>query len=116
MLAANDDKLFIHFEIFRILDNYLKAHPDPVARLYLNRIKMNTHAWALGKIGQKWKREYLSRAKTDLGDLSNLEVAEYKSAFGEGEYARLLHLIRPTSFWFIQMGIVGKRLLPVSEP
>ncbi len=65
-VAVDDERLFIHFDIFNILN---KATADKGNREALERlqiVKINTHLWALGKLQPQFFERYAKIARRDL--------------------------------------------------
>ena len=66
-VAADDRRLYVHFDIFRMLDAFF-ASPRSSRQKDLYRIvKTQTHAWALTRIKSYWKKDYRAIAAEDLG-------------------------------------------------
>lgn len=61
-VSANDQRLYVHFDIFRILDEFFKDKTD-AQKEYYKVVKRDTHNWALSKIDKKYKKEYISKMK-----------------------------------------------------
>ena len=75
-VAADDERLYVHFLIFQYLDRFF-AHAKEKAQLdYLQVVKIHTHRYALEKIRPELLAEYCRRARKDL--LSNFPYAEGK--------------------------------------
>jgi glycosyltransferase involved in cell wall biosynthesis len=65
-ISANDDRLFVHFAIFKHLDDLVKELGEAEITDLLQITKINTHLWALSKLQEKFKREYKKGVKKDL--------------------------------------------------
>lgn len=65
-VAANDERLYVHFDIFKHLDEDFKnTSAGKLMDLY-HVVKIQTHAWGIKKLKKEFVKEYLSRAKKDL--------------------------------------------------
>lgn len=64
--ACKDERLFVHFDIFRYLDDYLNEYKDRKLWDLLQVVKIQTHGYAIKKIDQKWKKPYINRAGIQL--------------------------------------------------
>ncbi len=73
-VSADDERLYVHFPIFRYLDEFIRRIGDNEQIKYLQVVKIQTHRWALEKIKKQFVREYVKRAKVDM--LSNLTAFE----------------------------------------
>ena len=65
-VASDDDRLYIHFDIFKYLDELVDKINEDDVRDLLQIVKIDTHLWALSKIQKKYRREYKKRTKKDL--------------------------------------------------
>jgi glycosyltransferase involved in cell wall biosynthesis len=65
-IAVTDQRLFVHFPIFKWLHEKVGVWADHEIATYLNRCKVNTHFWALSRIDAKYRGLYLSHAAHDL--------------------------------------------------
>ena len=68
-VSANDERLFVHFDIFSHLDDSVGGIPDMWVLDNLQMCKLQTHRYALSKLLSEFKAEYKRRAKTDLEKL-----------------------------------------------
>lgn len=73
-VSADDERLYVHFQIFHYLDQFIRKLGDKEQLEYLQVVKIQTHQWALEKIKKQFIREYVKRAKVDM--LSNLTAFE----------------------------------------
>ncbi|MBQ1323075.1 MAG: hypothetical protein IIY30_04725, partial [Erysipelotrichaceae bacterium] len=73
-VSANDEKLYVHFDIFRLLDDFIRDNKPRQLYDYLQCVKLQTHFFALTKIKPELRKEYLEKARTDL--LHNMNVAQ----------------------------------------
>lgn len=72
-VSANDERLYVHFDIFRMLDDFFKRYDNfKMNRLY-EIVKFDTHNWALSKIKKELVRDYSLKAKDDLLSLFTLK-------------------------------------------
>lgn len=65
-VSADDDRLFVHFDIFKHLDDFLNRHSTRLLYDELQIVKLNTHHWALQKIKPQYITDYTSLARSDL--------------------------------------------------
>ncbi|MCM1386967.1 MAG: glycosyltransferase [Bacillus sp. (in: Bacteria)] len=65
-VSCTDERLFVHFEIFHILDEWVTAMKDRRLLDYLQVIKLHTHGYALGKIDRQYYRNYLKKAGAQM--------------------------------------------------
>ena len=66
-VSADDERLYVHFDIFEYLDSSIANTFDARLTDYLQICKVQTHIYALQKIRTEYKKIYLKRAKDDLG-------------------------------------------------
>lgn len=73
-VSADDERLYVHFPIFKYLDRFLKKASDRRQIDYLQLVKVHTHRYALEKIKDEYVHEYCKQAKTDIrSDFGYLE-------------------------------------------
>ena len=65
-VSCTDDRLYVHFEIFKYLDWYVEAYKNQKLVDLLQVIKLHTHGYALERIERKYKKEYIKRARQQL--------------------------------------------------
>lgn len=65
-ISVRDKRLFVHFQIFKWLDDRVMVWANSEIESYLIEVKLNTHLWALDIIEQNLRREYLNCAKKDI--------------------------------------------------
>lgn len=65
-VACTDEGFFVHFDIFRHLDEYVDGFKDSRLEDLLQVVKLQTHGFALSKIKGSWKKEYLWQAKIQM--------------------------------------------------
>lgn len=65
-VAADDERLYVHFPIFEYLDDYIRKSFDKRQVDYLQLVKVHTHMYALGKIKKEFVKEYCKQAKKDI--------------------------------------------------
>lgn len=65
-VACTDRRLFVHFDIFRLLDAAVLPGKDRRLMDYLQIVKLHTHGYALAKIDRKYRAEYLRMARSQL--------------------------------------------------
>lgn len=64
--ACTDEKLFVHFDIFRYLDDYVDKYRDRKLWDLLQVVKIQTHGYALKRIDDRWRRSYERKAGVQL--------------------------------------------------
>ena len=72
-VSADDERLYVHFDIFKYLDTSIAGTYDARLTDYLQICKVQTHIYALKKIKSELKKEYLNRAKLDLENSASPE-------------------------------------------
>lgn len=65
-VSCTDDRLYVHFEIFKHLDRYVETYKNQKLIDLLQVIKLHTHGYALERIERKYKKEYIKRARQQL--------------------------------------------------
>lgn len=70
-IAANDERLYVHFDIFKYLDEDFKTKTTSKQLDLYHVVKICTHGWALAKLKPEFVKPYLSSAKVDLLSLYN---------------------------------------------
>ncbi len=65
-VAVDDDRWFVHFDVFRHLNESIASQYIRELTDCLQMAKVQAHQWALGRIGQESREEYLARALADL--------------------------------------------------
>lgn len=65
-VACNDERLYVHFDIFKHLDGVFEKMDNRRLFDYLQVCKVQTHAYALQKIQEKFVDEYARQARDDL--------------------------------------------------
>lgn len=65
-VACDDERLYVHFEIFEYLDAIIQKISDQKLIDYLQIVKVQTHAWALSIIQNQYAKEYAKRARKDF--------------------------------------------------
>lgn len=72
-VAADDERLYVHFDIFEHLNQSIGATGDQRLIDNLQMCKIQTHRYALSKIQDKYKKEYMNCAKEDLNALCDFD-------------------------------------------
>lgn len=67
-VACADRRLFVHFVIFRILDQAVLQGKNRRLMDYLQIVKLHTHGYALAKIDRKYRAEYLEKAGRQMDE------------------------------------------------
>ena len=65
-VSADDERLYVHFDIFKYLNQSIASLQDARLTDYLQMVKIQTHTYALKKIKAEYKKVYIKRAKEDL--------------------------------------------------
>ncbi|MFD1557828.1 glycosyltransferase [Paraburkholderia silviterrae] len=91
-VAVTDNRLFVHFDIFALLDAFTRKLGAQQVSEQLLRVKLNTHAWAVGQIASEFKQEYLKRAKDDIwAAMTYLSDADFKRVTSDhADFMKLL--------------------------
>lgn len=88
-VAANDERLYVHFSIFEHLDEFVRRTGAKELVEALQIIKLQTHIYAIQKLVPEYMKEYVKKAKKDL--LNNIgfcnSAAIFKSAVGKADKA-----------------------------
>lgn len=78
-VSADDERLYVHFDIFEYLNSSICATKNARLVDYLQICKIQTHLYALETIKEAYKQTYSERAKKDLESLGEVERS-YKIA------------------------------------
>ena len=73
-VSVDDERLYIHFQIFDYIDEFLGRFKDKEKTDFLEVIKIHTHEWALTKLKSQYLEEYMKLARKDL--LKNMSFME----------------------------------------
>ena len=65
-VACDDERLYVHFSIFKHLDESVGTSKDRKLIDYLQVVKAQTHLYAIEKIQKKYLKEYVRQMKADL--------------------------------------------------
>lgn len=65
-VAADDERLYVHFPIFAHLNDSVASKKDQRITDYLHLCKIQTHRYALEKIKPEFVKEYARQAREDL--------------------------------------------------
>lgn len=65
-VSADDERLYVHFQIFKYLDEFVTKCADRTQMDYLQAAKLQTHIWALQKLRPEFVKEYCAKAREDL--------------------------------------------------
>ncbi len=68
-VSANDERLFVHFQIFKYLDEFVKTKGTYFLLEMLQIVKLQTHKYAISKILPEYLEDYLRQAQEDLKTL-----------------------------------------------
>lgn len=72
-VAADDERLYVHFDIFAHLDASIGDTKDQKLIDNLQMCKLQTHRYALSKIRTEYREEYLKRARKDMNSLCDFK-------------------------------------------
>lgn len=61
-----DDRLYVHFQIFKYLDVYVEKYKDRRLWDILQAVKIQTHAFALKRIEKQYHKKYMQQAKQQI--------------------------------------------------
>lgn len=64
--ACTDERLYVHFNIFRYLEQYVESHKDRKLLDLLQAIELQTHYYGLTTIQKQFKKNYARKAKMQL--------------------------------------------------
>ena len=65
-VMANDERLYVHFDIFEILRGKVEELANATVERELIKVEINTHVWGLQKINRKLKWRYAVWASRDI--------------------------------------------------
>lgn len=65
-VSCTDDRLFVHFDIFEILDEFTDRLRDTRLEDLLQIVKIHTHGYGLSRIEKRYKKKYAGRAVRQL--------------------------------------------------
>lgn len=72
-VAADDERLYVHFDIFEHLNDSIGSTRDQMLIDNLQMCKIQTHRYALSKIREEYREEYRKRARADLNSLCDFQ-------------------------------------------
>lgn len=104
-VSANDERLYVHFQIFKYLNDYVNRQRDKDIIDLLQIVKLHTHAWALTKLLPKYRKDYLKQARQDL--LSNMTFKECCLVYRKG-------VSRRDKVWFLAIVLQSNFLAKVA--
>ena len=64
--ACTDERLYVHFDIFRYLDQYVQPSKDRLLLDLLQAVKIQTHGFGLSVIQKQYRKSYARQAKIQL--------------------------------------------------
>lgn len=79
-VSADDERLYVHFDIFKYLNESVASKKDLFLTDRLEMCKIDTHLFALGKIKKEFVATYLKNAKEDL-----LSTADFNRFYSVAE-------------------------------
>lgn len=71
-VSADDERLYVHFDIFKYLDESIGEKKNQILDDCLQISKIQTHLYALKKIKSEYRKTYLEKAKVDLAVLGDV--------------------------------------------
>ncbi|WP_261527324.1 glycosyltransferase [Burkholderia multivorans] len=90
-VAINDDRLYVHFDIFHLLDTFVRRLGAQQVIAQLLRVKLNTHGWAVSQIRDEFKGKYRDLARRDIETTRQmLDTAEFNKIIAERKDYRML--------------------------
>ena len=92
--SCTDSRLFVHFQIFNLLDSYTARYKDQMLWDILQAVKIQTHAYGCMQIEKKYLKKYEKQAKRQLkkhaGYIRNLIICQiYAGRYYIGWLTRL---------------------------
>lgn len=72
-VSVNDERLYVHFDIFEHLNHSVGRIRIQSLLDNLQMCKIQTHRYALSKISEQYRNEYIRRAREDLNLLDNFQ-------------------------------------------
>ena len=73
-VSADDERLFVHFQIFKYLDEFISKAKNRSQIEYLQVVKIHTHKWALTKLKPEFIASYCEKARDDI--LTNMSFVD----------------------------------------
>lgn len=84
--SCTDDRLFVHFQIFKLLDKYIEKYKDRMLWDILQAVKIQTHAFGCARIEKKYRNKYEKQAKKQLkehaGYIRNVVICQLYAGRG----------------------------------
>ncbi|MFI3228569.1 MAG: glycosyltransferase, partial [Bacillota bacterium] len=100
-VAADDQRLYVHFDIFKHLDTHMSSRKKftDQTRGLIQLCKVHTHKYALTKIRKEFFNEYCIKAKADMFNVISYKdtVAEIKKLGSKNDIA-FVHAIEKGKF------------------
>lgn len=90
-VAVDDERLFVHEEIFELLNNHVSALGDYAVARYVALVKLGTHYWGFSKIKDELRQDYAKMAINDLRSTPNMSVLQLRSAVKEQDFLYKLY-------------------------
>ena len=72
-VSANDERLYVHFDIFKYLNESIAGQKNAILTDHLQMCKIQTHIYAIKKIKPELREYYLKHAKEDLETTGTLD-------------------------------------------
>lgn len=95
-VSCNDERLYVHFDIFRHLDKVFNQLDDRKLKDYLQVCKIQTHAYAMRKLQPRFIADYAKQAKEDFSQNSSvlrtlLCLKRWINGNGKGAYLSCMY-------------------------
>lgn len=91
-VSADDERLFVHFQIFKYLDEFIKKTSNREQLEYLQVVKIHTHKWALTKLKPEFIASYCEKAREDILHNMSLKESLFVALRFTSRYDQLFHL------------------------
>ena len=91
-VSADDERLFVHFQIFKYLDEFIKKTSNREQLEYLQVVKIHTHKWALTKLKPEFIASYCEKAREDILNNMSLKESLFVALRFTSRYDQLFHL------------------------
>ncbi len=102
-VAADDERLYVHFDIFKYLDDFIVPGGSQEQLGYLEIVKLHTHKWALEKMRDEFVKPYCEMARRDLlANMSRREGRYYIRSFTSPRDRRFFDAICRGWVWMVK--------------
>lgn len=94
-VSCTDERLYVHFDIFKHLDEICNRLDERKLKDYLQVAKVQTHAYAMKKLQEKFVTEYARQAKEDFNQNAGilrtlLCLKQWLGGNGKGAYLSMM--------------------------